>query len=105
MGTLIKAICTSCDFRKKFSFGGGMMEYDKICRVPAIGNDKKFLVVNTKEDLPDGVKLYTNTELYVGELKEGEGIQHSEHWLSPSNNLCPNCKLKVMDFEVYGKFD
>ena len=105
MGTLVKAICTSCDFRRKFSFGHGMMDHETMFKVPALDKDNKFTVVNIKEDLFQEFRLYTDSSMYENELPEGEGIQWGQYYLSPKANLCPNCKQKVMDFTVYGQFD
>ena len=105
MGTLIKAVCQSCDFRKRFSYGSGMMNHDTVCLVPALCPKGKFEVVNIMEELPEGYRLYNDSKLFDYPLTDQNGIQNFDIYLSPKNNVCPNCKAKMMNFEVYGNYD
>ena len=105
MGTLIKAVCQSCDFRKQFRYGFGMVGQGRNLSMPALSSNGKFEIVNANDALPNGYRLYTNQELFDFELTEENGIEFSGHFLSPVNNYCPNCKKKNMDFNVYGHFD
>lgn len=82
-----------------------MMVMDKVLYVPGISPEGKFEVVNIKADTPKGYRLYNDSELFDFPLTNENGIQATDIYLSPKNNLCPNCKCKMMDFQVYGEYD
>ncbi len=42
MGSILTAICRDCGFEKEICFGGGMLNFDTVCNVPAV-NKKTWL--------------------------------------------------------------
>lgn len=81
------------------------MNHDTVCLVPALCPNGKFVVVNIKDELPAGYRLYNDSELFDYPVTNQNGIQNFDIYLSPENNQCPNCKEKMMNFEVYGNYD
>ncbi len=106
MGTLLKAVCSNCDFSEEFLFGGGMQDFDRVCNLPAIEKRTgKFVVENyfrnkTNADL----KFYNQSGMYAGE-PGADYHQWMDVYLKSDHNICPLCNEFAMRFEMIGFYD
>lgn len=107
MGQILNAKCNKCGYHKEIFFGAGMMDFQTVCKVPALNTKTGRLVVKNfykidKQSID--ITFYCEPEMYQGELGD-EGHEWGDIFLSSTNNLCPKCNAFTMDFEDYGHFD
>ena len=108
MGSILKASCKKCTFKKEFDFGAGMMDFKTNCSVPAINKSTgEFLVKNyfNKDELPRNIVFYNDPGMYEGELERYKTHQWQDVNLKHKNNLCPVCKTYSLSFTEMGLFD
>jgi hypothetical protein len=75
--------------------------------VPALNKKAGRLIVKNYYEIDKqsiDINFYCEPEMYEGDLGD-DSHQWNDIHLSPSNNLCPKCKLFSMDFESMGQFD
>lgn len=106
MGTILIANCVQCGFEEEFPYGGGMMDFESVCNVPAISkNTGHFVVRNYFEEKLSGEFLfYNNPEMYSGKLGK-DYHEWGEILLKRKNNICPHCKTFTMSFESFAFYD
>ena len=107
MGSLLKAICSECDFEKEFMLGGGMLDFTTMCNVPAFNKKtKKFVVKNyfEKDELKGEIVFYNDPTMF-----KRKDFDRTHQWgevlLNAKNNFCPKCRSFTLDFECFGNFD
>jgi hypothetical protein len=105
MGSVLKAIC-KCGFEKEFLFGGGMMDFNTVCNVPALNKETgEFVVENyLSKSSSEDLSFYNQPNMYSGDLGD-EYHQWSGVLLKQTGNLCPNCKSFTMNFELIACYD
>jgi hypothetical protein len=99
MGNVIKAKCTTCDFEKKFSFGGNMIDFKTNNPVPALHKESgKFKNVNYFKTKEQENYLYYFEDVLKGENKGGYTFQNYDFLINENDNYCPKCKKFNLDF-------
>lgn len=107
MGQILKAVCKNCYFEEEVWFGGGMLNFETECNVPAINNTTgEFEIMNIfNKDLFDGnYTFYNDPSMFKGKITI-DSPQWYDIYLCPTKNLCPKCKSFKMNFESVGFFD
>ncbi len=106
MGQIINAICKNCSFQKEFLFGAGMMDFTKVCKVPAVDKETgKFVVKNYLSNKKMGnIIFYNHNDMFKGTIGDD---YHSwgEINIKKEFNLCPECKLFTLNFDEIALFD
>lgn len=109
MGYILKAKCTNCDFEKEFSFGGNMMNFDRVQMVPALDmNTNRFVCVNYKESKDEPhYRFYTDRELkgYRSNENDYRNYRSFDLILNESRNYCPSCREFKLNFDVVALTD
>lgn len=108
MGTILKAVCTACNFNKQLFTGGGMHNFTTYHGLPAINLKTKKLVVENymkKEELKGKVIFYNEAGMSEssGELTANE--DDTDVGLYTEKNKCPACGKYTMNFEFAGVWD
>ena len=107
MGSILVAVCKKCGFEKEIFFGGGMLDFDNVCIIPAVNKKTgKFIIKNylNKSTYSDNIIFYNQPEMYSGVIDEG-AHQWCDVYLKRKDNYCPECKGFTLDFEFAGCFD
>lgn len=108
MGYLVNAKCDKCRFATEFCFGGGMLGFDKVCKVPAIDHySKEFVVENyfKKYNFRRKITFYNDPFMFQPDSKKPEYIEFGEILLAKRGNLCPKCKTYNLNFKIDMIFD
>lgn len=103
---LLKAKCELCGFCATANFGGGMIDFMKVCHVPAIDKRTGSFVVKNLFDKKNSKhhSFYNEAPMNSGILKSSK-LQWMHVQLKATNNYCPECKAFAMSFIQAGYFD
>lgn len=117
MGTFLTAHCKSCGFiQRGLNFGIGFFQHTP--KIPALRTGSKEIAIEEFKDDPD-IRFYHQPGMYKGEFKkwgdddpdldegiiQGYGIQCDDIYLSPEQNVCPECGKFTMEFVAIGNLD
>jgi len=106
MGSILKASCKKCGFEKTDIFyGGGIMNFMKICNVPAYNSKtKRFSVKNIFKEHGEHIIFYNDNRMFKGKLGRNPH-QWGDIFLKQRNNFCPSCKEYTLTFKATACFD
>ena len=106
MGALLTAKCELCGFSANAVLGGGMMNFTKVCHVPAIDKRTGSFVIKNLFDKKNNkhYTFYNEAAMYSG-IIDSTDLRWLDVQLKSTNNYCPQCKAFSMRFIRVGCFD
>jgi hypothetical protein len=107
MGSILSAQCTKCEFKRKVYFGGGYLDFETLCKVPAINKKTgKFSVRNILEPKNrKHYKYYHEPQLSTSQEANNDSLVWGGIFLKKTENFCPQCNLFTMTFEEIGTWN
>ena len=99
MGNIIASKCRICNFENTFTYGGNRFNYQTNCPVPSINIEtNEFENVNHFEEKNNPkYKFYSDKEL-KGDNEGKNTLKNFDLELNTTNNYCPSCKNKSLEF-------
>lgn len=101
MGEVVATLCRTCGFENKFRIGGGRLDYQTYCPVPAINKETlEFEQINYYEHRNSNNYLFYSDETLKGENRNNRTIDNFNLHFNEEGNYCPSCKNKTLAFRT-----
>jgi hypothetical protein len=114
MGTILQAICSSCNYRSRnILFGGGMKSFKTVCSFPVLNNDTNEVGsrnIMTKEAIlkkNENLIFYDSADLINSENIINDDIHQFGKYFVYTGDIykCPKCREYKMGFYSFGCWD
>ena len=101
MGNIVATKCRTCGFTNEFRLGGGRIDYQTYCPVPAINKETlEFENINYYENKNSGNYLFYSDEVLKGINTNDKTFSNFNLYFNEEGNYCPSCKNKTLAFRI-----